>query len=149
MQLPAIEPYSEQELPIDTRISEKTAGAKYYVNLRFYDDNGYEIAYKQVIIGENEKQSYLPKKPCIRIIPEGENLTLDGGEFKIKFQKGLISYYEYKGKILLNASMKLNFYRAPIDNDGVVGLAPRWIDKWNSVFLKHFDFFAQAVKAEE
>ncbi len=149
MQLPAIEPYSEQELPIDTHISEKTYGAKYYVNLRFYDDNGYEIAYKQVFIGENEKKAYLPKKPCTKIIPEGENLTLDGGEFKIKFQKGLISYYECKGKILLNAPMKLNFYRAPIDNDGVVGLATRWIDKWNSVFLKHFDFFAQSVKAEE
>ena len=149
MQLPAIKPYSEQALPIDTDIPGKTPGANYFVNLRFYDDRRFEIAYKQVALGRNEKTIYAAKKPCVTLTSEGKNLTLDGEHFKVSFQKGLISYYEYKGSVLLCSPMKLNFYRAPIDNDGIIGFAPRWIDKWDAVFLKHFKFFAQSVDADE
>ena len=75
--------------------------------------------------------------------------TVQGPYFSVKLINGLLSYYEKDGKVLLDAPMKLNFYRAPIDNDGIVGWSLRWIQDWDKVFLKHFTFFPESVELEK
>jgi len=149
MQLPNIMPYEEIYLEIDTQIPNPAAGAVYFVNLRFYDDKGALIGDKQVKLCEAPKAKFASSKPAVKISADNTDASVEGGNFRIKFTNGLLSYYEKDGKILINAPMKLNFYRAPIDNDGIVGWRRRWIDKWDHIFLKHFDFHARKLEISE
>jgi len=74
--------------------------------------------------------------------------TVQGTHFCVKIKNGLLSYYKKDEKVLLDAPMKLNFYRAPIDNDGIVGWSLRWIQDWDKVFLKHFTFFPESMELD-
>lgn len=149
VKLPAVQPYTFYEPNIDTGIDRKTAGARYYANLHFYDEKNNEIAYKQIELCAEAKAHYKAQKPVVRTEKKGKRLTACGEGFTVAFENGLLAYYENGGKVLLDAPIKLNFYRAPTDNDGVTGWAPRWIDKWQSIFLKHFTFFCQTVEVGE
>lgn len=149
MQLPAVKPYEEYTLPLDLTINEKTAGAKYYINLRFLEEDGKLNAFKQFLIAENTKQPYISEKPCAEISADKKIITVKSDNFEIKLCNGLLCYYLKDGKVLLEKQMKLNFYRAPTDNDGIVGWSERWITKWQGIFLKHWKFFAQTADITE
>lgn len=147
--LPAIKPYEEYELPIDITINSKTEGAKYYVNLNFYEADGTHNAFKQFKIAENEKPAYIGTKPEVKIESNHSEISISADNFKVKFSGGLLCYYEKDGNTLLEKPMKLNFYRATTDNDGVTGWQERWIERWRGIFLKHFEFHAQNAEITE
>ena len=162
MQLPAIKPYTAYDLPLSTDLPAQTPGATYYVTLHFYEETApdtlRELGIKQVCLGSVAKVSAtdtLPKQEScdnstsLKINWGTTNATVEGTQFTAKIQNGLLSYYEKGGQVLLNAPMKLNFYRAPIDNDGIVGWSLRWIQDWEKVFLKHFTFFAETMELED
>lgn len=150
MRLPAIKPYESALLNIDTFVENVTPGAKYMVNLRFCDESGEEIAFKQAILDKGEtKEKYVPNKFKKSICAEGADVKITGENFEVCFSGGLLCRYEKDGKTLINSKMKLNFYRAPTDNDGVFGKFPRWIEKWDNCFLNHIDFFAETAEIEE
>ena len=152
LMLPEIKPYCEQELDIDLSIPHKTPGAAYFANLRFYDGE-FELANKQVLIHREEKAAFTSSKPKTAISADNRTIRIAGDSFKVEFTNGLISYYEteFDGarKVLIDKPMKLNFYRAPTDNDGVVNWQERWITKWNNIFLKHFQFYPISAEVTE
>ncbi len=139
--LPSVKPYEKIELNIDTAIKTVTAGARYYVNLKFYGEHNEEIAFKQVTLPiKAEKKPFSPEKINAAFIEEGDSIIVHGQNFAARFQSGLLSNYSKNGKTLIDGPMKLNLYRAPTDNDGVVNWNERWITKWNSCLYRHFEF---------
>jgi beta-galactosidase/evolved beta-galactosidase subunit alpha len=146
MKLPPVAPYESYELPLTTNLLGNTPGATYYANLRFLDETGYEIGVKQVCLGTVPAEAYKPAPFAAEITEDGGDLCVSAEGFTVKVKDGLLCYYEKDGKVMLDSPMKLNFYRAPIDNDGIVNLFPRWINQWNEIYLEHFKFFAESAE---
>lgn len=137
-----IKPYESEYLNIDFSVREEKSGARYYINLRFKDESGFEISARQHEIMTIEKAPYIAEEFPVRVTEEKNILAVEGETFRVVFDKGVLCRYEVDGKTLIDAPMKLNFYRAPIDNDGVVGLAPRRIKAWEEAGFPYFTFFA-------
>ena len=149
MRLPAVAPYESIELDIDTDIDEPIAGAEYFVNLRFYGDGGAEIAYKQVSLGIAEKkETFVAEGDGLTVEENGGEITVFGENTEIRITDGLLSYLKKDGKILLDKTMRLNLYRAPIDNDGIVNFQERWIKEWNRALYPHFEFIFLSSETE-
>ena len=141
MKLPPIAPYECVSLDIDMKIDDAAAGAEYLVNLKFNGDHGDEIAFKQVSLGvKKPKESLTFEESNIRVEASDSEIVLKNENIEIKFTDGLISHIQKNGSILLNEPMKLNLYRAPTDNDGIVGWSERWIEEWNKPLYPYFDF---------
>ncbi len=144
--LPAVKPYETVVLDIDTDLPARTPGATYYATLRFFDENGFEIGVKQVCLGSIPAAAYEEAAPAATVEQSGADFTIKGDSFTVGITDGLLSYYERDRKVLLDSPMKLNFYRAPIDNDGIANFSLRWIHNWNNAFIKHWRFFAQVAE---
>ena len=141
MKLPPVMPYECIPLDIDTIIDTPVAGAEYFVNLRFFDEHGFEVAYKQVSLGiKKPKEPFWAEAEKLQIEEQSDEFLLTGKDLQIKFKGGLLSYLEKNGRVLLDAPIQLNLYRAPTDNDGVVNWRERWITKWNDRLYRHFTF---------
>ena len=150
MKLPPIAPYESFCLDIDTSIDNPVSGAEYFVNLHFYDDNGNEIAYKQVILGEKKfKDSFVADSADMQIEENYDEISLSTNHTQIKFTGGLLSYIQKDGRILLDEPIKFNLYRAPIDNDGIINWRERWITEWNMRLYKYFEFVLLGSKVEK
>ena len=148
--LPAVKPYETAVLDIPTALPGNTPGATYYATLRFYDETGFEIGVKQVCLGSVPAEAYEAVKPAATVEQNGADFTVTADTFTVKVSDGLLSYYERVGKVLLDAPMKLNFYRAPTDNDGIVNFSSRWIGRWDGAFVRHWKFHPRtAAYAEE
>lgn len=145
MQLPAVLPYTEWELPFDTALPARTPGASYFMNLSFTDETGREIGRKQVLLGTVPAHAYAETAPAAKVEKVCGNVTVTAEHFRVEIREGLLAYYEKDGKVLLDSPMKLNFWRAPTDNDGIVNFSPRIIGDWDSIFLKHFAFWPEAI----
>lgn len=151
--LTSVMPYESVELKIDTKIDSPKAGAEYFLNIDFTDENGNEIAKKQVSLGILiPKKVFTAEKEAWKIAKDENNIEIILKDAKIRFNKGMLYYYEKDGKVLLNEPIKLNLYRAPTDNDGVVNWAERWITKWNKALYPYFNFFmtdSSVTKADD
>lgn len=123
-------------------------GARYMLDLEFVK-NGRREAYKQLVIGENaEREKSEPENFEYTVKKCGENVTVTGKDFFLEISGGMISRWECGGKPFIK-KMKVNLFRAPTDNDGIVGLYPRHIDEWNSVFLDKAEFFYTKSEIKE
>lgn len=141
LHLPAIKPYESAALEIDSSIENAVAGAEYFLNLRFYDPQGRELAYKQVSLGiPKPKERWLAAGEPMQIEKQDNTIALQGSDFQLRFKGGMLCYLKKGAQVLLDAPMALNLYRAPTDNDGVVNRAERWIAKWNERFYRYFEF---------
>lgn len=143
--LPAVKPYETAVLDIPIDLPAHTPGASYYVTLCFYDEKGFEIGVKQVCLGSVPTESYTETRPVADVEQKGTDITVTSDTFTVKVEKGLLSYYERDGKVLLDAPMTLSFYRAPTDNDGIVNFSARWIGRWDGAFLRHWKFHARTA----
>lgn len=142
MKLPPILPYTSEALDIDTFISVPVSGAKYFVNMKFYGEKGEEIAFKQILLPiAKEKKHFAPQNFCANILDDADNITVIADNFEIGIKKGLLALYRKNGKTIINKPMRLNLYRAPTDNDGIVNWSERWIAKWNFCFYRYFEFY--------
>ena len=146
-QVPPIAPYESAALDIDTSVEEAKAGAEYFVGLRFYDENGTQIAYKQLSLGvKREKESFIPAAADMNVEERGNVILLSGEGVRIEITDGLLSYFENDGEVLLDTPMSFNFYRAPIDNDGIINWNERWIKDWNARLYRYFELIPLRTK---
>jgi len=138
-------PYKSEFLDIDFDIPSSTAGARYFVNISFFDENDNELSKSQHEIKMNYKEKIVSENFEAKVTEDKNLLNIESEDFNITFDKGVLCRYQYKDKILLSIPIKPVFYRAPIDNDGVVGLAPRRIKDWEDAGYKYFEFFASGA----
>ena len=148
--LPAVKPYESTVLDIDATPDELVSGAKYFVNLRFYNEEKEEIAFKQVLLSTAKEKEAFEKTLFDGAVTENDaEIWVTFNDKKIGFKDGLLFHYEKDGKILLDKPMNFTTYRAPIDNDGVVGWNERWITKWHHSLLRYFEFITLKTYTEK
>ncbi len=147
--LPAVKPYETAELDVPTVIPGNTPGATYYATMHFYDETGFEIGVKQVCLDSVPAEAYEEVKPVATVEQNSADFTVTADGFTVKVKDGLLSHYERAGKVLLDAPMQLNFYRAPTDNDGIVNFSARWIGRWDWAFVKHWKFHPRTAEYAE
>lgn len=145
-----LNPYESMCLSINKNVDNPVPGAKYFVNMRFYNEKDEEIAYKQVFLKEEKREEGF-EKGSIRaeVSTRGDNISVSLEDVKIEISGGLLSGFEKGGKRLLDKQMKLMIYRAPTDNDGIVNWSERWIKEWNSKFYNDFEFILLKQKVEK
>lgn len=127
---PKIAPKESCIITIPYKLPHLLQGATdYWLNISFKlnkDTNwakcGHEIAWTQYLIpvkSENFITININEMPNLKITSSDILLEITGCDFKIVFDKirGYIKHCIYSGDELFLAGPKLNFWRAPIDND--------------------------------
>ena len=104
----------------------KTPGANYYLNISYvlkestsWCDAGYELATAQFELPVATEKVKISPKGSLEVIKEHCNLTAKGENFKVSFNlvRGNILEISRDDYILVEEGPRLNFWRAPIDND--------------------------------
>ncbi|GAB1308721.1 glycoside hydrolase family 2 TIM barrel-domain containing protein [Urechidicola sp. KH5] len=81
---------------------------------------GYELAYEQFNLQAFEFPSeYTSKEGELTIADSDVELLISGKDFSVTFNKidGVISSYTYQSNEIIEQGPKINFWRAPVDND--------------------------------
>ena len=100
------------------------------------------IALKQFILKPTGVKKPLEKYPLkSRVKHEKDYVSVSNEDFEIEFKNGMPCFYKKKGRIYFNEPMHFVTYRAEIDNDGIKGLFPRWIARWEDAGLHKMRFF--------
>ena len=140
-QMPAIAPYEKAPLALDTTLQEEKPDAIYRLNLRFFDEEQRELAFKQVTLKEPARRQVYQKQMFQPQVEEnGRQITIRGEDFVARWDDGLLCGYTYQGNTLLEAPMQPVLHRAPTDNDGITNWSPRWIARWNEKLIPHFRY---------
>lgn len=126
----------------------RISGAVYRVNLRFY--KGAElVSFCQVTLPEvKQKETVVLPNFDGEVKTENGKITVILKENEIVFENGMLKSYIHNGKSLPIANMKMSLYRAPTDNDGIVGLRDERAGDWNNCFLHHSAFSCERLNVE-
>ena len=143
-----VSPYGESEIWID--VGEIPADRNVYIRFIFrakadtsYWEKGYEVCFDQLCLNE----AVFAPIATAHIAPEvWENPTeiiINAGKNKFSFSKltGCFNSVLSDGKELLDAPIKLNFFRAPTDNDNMKG-------DWYRAHLHDYDTKIYSVETE-
>lgn len=123
LQLPATEPHDSCVLPLDTVPEATKPGARYYLNLKFYEQNVY-AGTTQIELGQAPQCAVQRREFSGELGERDGKLIVTGKDFSAEFDGGMLCRYEKDGKLLLDAPMEFNFRRAATDNDGIDGVRP-------------------------
>ena len=154
--MPSVEPHDECEIEIDTSVRCRTAGARYFLNLRFFDGDRC-VGTTQIPLGSELGHSYSVKPFCGKIIKDSNRITVAGDGFEFAFENGMPRRFVSGGKVILDAPVCFNLYRAPTDNDGILGTMceqanlvamgfGRNAQEWNATCLDSISFFAEETE---
>ena len=149
--IPAVLPHDSFAVQeADLTVRSPKPGAAYYLNVYFYE-NGKQVSKKQFVLPNS-----VQPKPFVRtVFDAGVSvndyiLSVFGKDFRVEFTQGMLSRYQKKGKELINAPMRLNLFRAPTDNDGIVNFVfERHAQEWERFFLKDLKFDLYDISVEE
>ena len=136
------------ELDIAARCSKTIAigydkffpGERYRVNITAYDGENCVTEVQVELPYLMTRKKYLGDKFTCKV----EKDRVIGENFEIRFENGMIAYYEVDGKVLLNERICPSFYRKPIDNDAVKGRHETVSRAWDGALLKFFDFVVES-----
>ncbi len=121
--MPSVEPHKKAVFDKDTIKfvpKEIKSGAKYYLNLKFYDGTE-SVSEKQIKLPYYmEKEEYLPNNSTLSLQAEDDVIIVSGKDFSVSFKNGMICRYERNGNVIVDDAFELNFFRAPTDNDGIM-----------------------------
>ncbi len=106
--------------------------------------NGRQIAHKQKILADLPRPAE-EKKPFPHTVrQEGENVTVAGDGFTVRFADGLLCGLASGGCERLAAPMKLNCFRAGTDNDGAI-FEPNHKSEWEERLVRTLRFGCNTV----
>lgn len=138
-----IAPQSEKRIAIP--FEQETKGGEYCITVSFqlkedtlWANKGHEIGFGQTVYERKEELVNLQKP--LEVIQGKSNIGIKGEDFEVLFSclyGGMVSY-KYKGKEMIKAIPKPNFWRAPIDND-IGNLMPQRYSQWKiaSLYATH------------
>ena len=113
----------------------------------FYAD-GIRTAYKQKILAEHPAEIPAPVPFAHRVHIRDCDAEVTGEDFRIVIREGLLSRIEKNGKTVLDKPMKLNLWRAPTDNDGIIGFSERLAGEWKDKLIPSMLFGCTSLTAE-
>lgn len=143
----SIKPLTSEEFDIPFNLEDKNGNdifinvfAKYKSNETIFK-KGEIVAAEQLIIKQEIKSSITPISTS-KVVQENDYIILNSDRISAAINKstGFIEFLKVDGKQVFTNSMKLNFFRAPIDND-TSAMLPRFVVK---LFGKLY--FKNAVK---
>ena len=76
-------------------------------------------------------------------------VTVTGTNFSVELQNGVIARIVKDGLTVLDAPMKLNCWRAPTDNDGIIGFSPRLAGDWADKLVHTMRFGCRSVEVTD
>ena len=114
----------------------------------FYAD-GIRTAYKQKILAEHPAEIPAPVPFAHRVHIRDCDAEVTGEDFRIVIREGLLSRIEKNGKTVLDKPMKLNLWRAPTDNDGIIGFSERLAGEWKDRLIPSMLFGCTSLTAED
>lgn len=125
--LPSIPARTEKEItiPYNKNINVKI-GAKYYLNISYqlkedtnYANSGYELANAQFVLPIYKEGISFKPDGMLQMEKKQAILLVTGNNFEMEFDlvKGGIKKVTKDNKTIIKGGPKLNFWRAPIDND--------------------------------
>lgn len=149
-ELPAVAPHAVAKLPLEVTYDVRQPGARYWLNLYFYDGEKRIASRQFALTNPCEREAYESGAANLQTVVEGKTLWICGDTFKVAFENGLLSRYEADGKVLLEHPMRLNFFRAPIDNDGVevINYLRHPLVDWEEALLAKMDFWMSGMSWE-
>ena len=152
LEIPQVLPHEWFDADVDLTVENPKAGADYFVNIRFFEE-GKEVCLKQITLDvKTEKEKFIPAPFEYKAYAKNKVLYVEGADFEARFDKGYLCYYKKGEKILIDKPLALNFYRAPIDNDGITNFsiwALRHIQKWDDILIKHWTFNLADISISE
>ena len=138
--IPHTLPHESFTVDLDLDLPSAKAGARYYLNVHYFKD-GIKVHTKQFYLGKiKESEPFVPSKFLYSVSVNNYILNVSANNFSAEFTKGMLSRFEYNGNLLISRPMKLNFFRAHTDNDGIIGRFGRHYEKWQSALLRHYFF---------
>lgn len=150
--LPAIPPHVSATFGIPLAVSDPQPGASYYLNLYFYDNNQCIGKYQSQLGRPIAKSLFAPPAGSVSWSKtDAHRLCVTGADFQIEFTDGMLSKLVQNNKKLVDAPLQFNFRRAPIDNDGILGMSSgmrRDIDIWEDALLDTIRFAPRTVTAK-
>ena len=108
-------------------------------------ENEKPIGRKQKILADIVKSTPAPVPFAHSVTEEDAFVCVKGEDFSIGITSGLLSEIEKNGKVLLDAPMRLNCWRAPTDNDGIIGFEPRLAGEWERYLVHSMRFGCYTV----
>lgn len=115
--------------------------------------NGETVSFKQFKLEANRKKELAVHGKCdCEYVCDGDKIRVSGKDFEVAFENGLPCFYKKCEKVYFDQSAEFVTYRAETDNDGIVGLYPRWIGKWEECRLHKmcmFSFSNNVSKSED
>ncbi len=139
-QMPSLSPHEEAELPVPALPETPVPGAVYDLDVIF-TEAGQEVCRRQFRLPDHAPAMAAERVPFTHSVKlDGRILTVSGEDLSISFDRGMLCSYRKNGAERLDGKMRLNLFRAPTDNDGIVGLFPRHIAEWDKAFLDKMDF---------
>ena len=129
------------------------AGARYWLNLSLslkedtkWAAKGHELAKAQFALPYfKPAEAVTLPKAALTVSDTADNLTIKGDEFSVVFNRetGYLSQFNVKGKPIITAPLKHNFWRPQTDNDRIgwqtMEKKKVWFDASQSLPLSSFD----------
>ncbi|MFZ2653974.1 MAG: glycoside hydrolase family 2 TIM barrel-domain containing protein [Victivallales bacterium] len=125
---PKISAWKSKVIAVDFTKPHILPGKEYWLNIRvtlasdtLWAKAGHEVAWAQIKIPAREKEISAPAViiPKISCTETKTSLTISGNDCSVVFDsvRGVISNYNFSGRKIISSGPKLNFWRAPTDND--------------------------------
>ncbi len=150
MSLPSAAPHEDAVLALDTAVHEHKAGARYYLNLHFFDGEK-NVGNTQIKLESKTGAKITRKEFDGEITLQNDRICVKGDNFLIEFENGMAARFEKDGKVIFDSPLEFNLWRAPTDNDGIMGMDSafyRNVEKWQNAALETVRFFATDIRAD-
>ena len=140
-------PGGREEIIIPYHRPVLAAGVEYWLIVRFtlaedtlWAAKGYEVAWDQMALPYIVPQGLglqLPAMPALKAAENGSEIIVTGDAFKLGFDRtlGTISSLNFQGQELVKMGPRLNFWRAPTENDSNIWGEERAALRWREAGL--------------
>ncbi|QIB27035.1 beta-galactosidase subunit alpha [Caloranaerobacter azorensis] len=154
LKMPFIKPGESEIITIPYDLDKIVPSEDYLLNIYFtlaYDtkwaEKGHVVAWEQFILPVQKKLKISRKTVCMPPLTYENNdktVNIKGYNFEISFNKiyGLIDELKYEGFKLISRGPRLNFWRAPIDNDMYL------VEDWKKNYLDRLQHRIEDVVIE-
>ena len=107
------------------------------------------LAHKQRILTDAPAPAPAPEAFAHTVEERERGAAVRGADFTAEFREGLPCLLIRDGKTLLDAPMRLNCWRAPTDNDGIVGFEERLAGEWRRALVHTMRFGCHTVRVSD
>jgi beta-galactosidase len=143
----ATPPGGREEITLSYHKPVLEAGVEYWLFVRFslaentlWAAKGHEVAWEQMAlpyIAPAGAAVQVAAMPALKVAESGPGIVVEGNTFRLEFDKtlGAITSLQYQGEELVKKGPRLNFWRAPTENDANIFRDERAALRWREAGL--------------